>query len=320
LLLGLSAVVPQLQELRPLLLINYLTVVGTVLTPTWFFLGTEQQSTLSRITITARMLAVPLTFLLVRTPADLPFAAAIYSGTPVIVGLACLLTLARSRMLQPAAVTGSELAGAFKDGWPLFLSTASMSLYTSTNTALLGFVAGPVAVGYYSAAERVTGAAQGLLGPINQTMYPRISRLMQESRVEAYAIIRRSMRYVGALSMLLSVLLWVLAPYVVGILYGASYQPAVSVLRWLAPLPFVVGLSNVFGIQTMLPLGMKTTFSRIVLLAGPLNIALLLTLASAFGAKGAAASVLTTELLVTLAMAVSLWRLDVPIFRNPLPA
>ena len=319
-LLGLAAVVPTLAQLRPLLLISYLTVLGTVLTPTWFFLGTEQQASLSRVTIIVRLLAVPLTFLLVHTPGDLPYAAAIYAGTPVVVGIACLVILRRRHMLESAAVNRSDIAGALKEGWPLFLSTASMSLYTSTNTALLGFIAGPVAVGYYSAAERVTGAAQGLMGPVNQTLYPRISRLMQQSRVEAYEFIRRAMRYVGVLCLCVSAALLVLAPYIVGLLYGASYQPAVTVLRWLAPLPLVVGLSNVFGIHTMLPLGMKVAFSRIVTLAGPINILLLLAAVSALGVQGAAISLLTTEVLVTVAMAICLWRLDIPIFRRPVLA
>jgi len=315
-LLGLTFVVAPLAELRPILLIAYLTVIGAVLTPTWFFLGMEQQSTLSRITIAARVLAVPATFLLVRSPADLPLAVAIYACTPVVVAVLCLLTLARRRLLEAAAISPSGVAAALKEGWPLFLSTASMSLYTSTNTALLGFIAGPASVGYYSAAERVTGAAQGLLGPINQTLYPRISRLMQQSPTEAFTFIRRSMRYVGAFSLAISAVLFVLAPYVVALLYGPSFESTVAVLRWLAPLPFIVGLSNVFGIQTLLPLGKKETFTRIVMLAGAINIALLLVLAGAFGAQGAAAAVLTTEVLVTLAMAISLWRLDVPIFRN----
>jgi len=193
---------------------------------------------------------------------------------------------------------------------------ASISLYTTTNTALLGFIAGPAAVGYYNAAERLTGAAQGLLAPVNQTLYPRISRLMHESRPEAYALIRRALRSVGVFTFILSALLLLLAPYIVSLVYGAKYESAVTVLRWLAAMPFVVGLSNIFGLHTMLPLGMKTTFSRIVLIAGPLNIALLLALANLWGAPGAAVAVLTTEIFVTLAMAVSLWRVAVPIFRN----
>jgi O-antigen/teichoic acid export membrane protein len=263
-----------------------------------------------------RVLSVPLTFLFVRSPGDLPVAAAIYAATPVVVGLTCLIMLIRERALEPLVPSRPELVAAFKDGWPLFLSNASMSLYTTTNTALLGIVAGPLAVGYYSAAERLTGAAQGLLAPINQTLYPRVSRLMHESRPDAYALIRRALRNMGAFTLTLSTLLFVLAPYLVDIVYGSRYQPAVTVLRWLAPLPFVIGLSNVFGLHTMLPLGMKSTFSRIVLFAGPLNVVLLLVLAGVYSAPGAACAVLITETAVTLAMAFTLWRVDVPIFRN----
>ncbi len=313
-LLLLTVAIPSIASVRSLVLICYFAVAGAVLTPTWFFMGSERQSTFGRITIAARILAVPLTFLMVRSPADLPVAAAIYAAAPVVIGICCWMILIREGVLARVSIRGAGLIAALKDGWPLFLSSASMSLYTNTNTVLLGLVAGPAAVGFYSAAERVVAACQGLLTPINQSVYPRISRLMHESPAEAYLLIRRVLRYQGSLSLLLSALLCLFAPVIVGILYGPTYEASLAPLRWLAPLPFVVGLSNVFGLHTMLPLGMKSAFSRILLVAGPVNIALLLPLAMNFGAAGAASAVLLTEVLVTLAMAVSLWRLHVPIF------
>ena len=79
-LLVLTLIVDKFAAERGLLLINYLTVVGTVLTPTWYFQGTERQTVLSSITIVVRLLSVPAIFLLVRTRNDLHLAAWISSG------------------------------------------------------------------------------------------------------------------------------------------------------------------------------------------------------------------------------------------------
>jgi O-antigen/teichoic acid export membrane protein len=76
----------------------------------------------------------------------------------------------------------------------------------------------------------------------------------------------------------------------------------------------VIGLSNVFGIQTMLPLGMHRTFSRILMIAGAMNVLLVFALSSLLAATGTAISVLATELFVTGAMATVLVRRKVPIF------
>lgn len=137
---------------------------------------------------------------------------------------------------------------------------------------------------------------------------------MHESRSDAFLLIRRLLLLLGGAALSLSIFLFATAPVLVRVLYGAAYYPVVPVLRWLSPLPFLVALSNVFGIHTMLPLGMKRTFSGILILAGTLNILALLALARLFGPAGAAAAVLSTELFVTVVMAIKLRRHDVPIF------
>lgn len=314
LLMVLTSMIPPLVAERRLIPIAYLTVIGAVLTPTWFFLGTERQTTLSATTIAVRLTSVPITYLLVHAPADLPIALAIAAGVPVVIGMLCMTLIARQQSVGIFSVTWGTLVKTFQDGWHLFLSNASMSLYTNTNTVLLGVLSGPAAVGYYTPAERLVQASQGLLGPINQSAYPRVCRLMHESRADAFVLIRKLLLLLGGTALSLSILLFLTAPILVRLLYGAAYYPVVPVLRWLSPLPFVVALSNVFGIHTMLPLGMKRTFSGILMLAGALNILALLALARSFGPAGAAASVLSTELFVTIVMAIKLRRRDVPIF------
>jgi PST family polysaccharide transporter len=179
---------------------------------------------------------------------------------------------------------------------------------------LLGFVAGSVAVGYYSAAEKLIKAAQGLVNPLSQSFYPRVSRLMKESHEEAFKLLRRLLRLQGGYAFLISLAIFGFAPVITHLLYGPAYETTTDVLRWLSPLPFVIALSNVFGIQTMLPLGMNKTFSNIVLAAGALNVVALYVLASWFGAVGAAEAVLFAEVAVTVTMAVVLHGKDIPIF------
>jgi PST family polysaccharide transporter len=311
----LALCVRQLGEVRYLLLINYLSVIGATLTPVWYFQGIERQSTLSGITVAVRLMSIPPLFLFVHTPNDVPLAILINSAATVVCGLICLGYLMRIDHVDRARVDPGQLVAALKGGWHLFVSTASISLYQATNTVVLGLVAGSAAVGQFSAAEKIIQASQSLLVPVSQAIYPRVSRLMQESRSAAFALIRKALRLQGSAALMLSVLLFVFAPMVVQLLYGAKYMEAVSVLRWLAALPFFVGLSNVFGVQTLLAMGMNKLVTRILIAAGAINVALLLALTHWFGAIGAAISVATTEMLVTVAMAMAVIRLDLPVFR-----
>lgn len=313
----LTVCIPRLAEVRNLLLINYLTVLGAVLTPTWYFMGTERQAILSGITIAVRVISIPAIFLLVRSSQDVQAAAFIPSCMSVFGGLLCLAVLMKNDELDRMRVDRNEIITVLKDGWHLFVSTASISLYQATNTVVLGLVAGDVAVGHYSAAEKVVQAIQGLLNPIGQSIYPRVSRLMHESRAAAFALIRKVLRVQGVTTLGVSVLLFVLAPMIVRLLYGPDYQDTITVLRWLAVLPFFVGISNVFGMQTMLAMGMNRLVSRILVTAGAINVGLLFVLTHRFAAAGAAMSVALTELFVSVVMAGIVIRRHLPVFRLP---
>ncbi len=307
----------QFAEQRLLLFVSYLTVFGTVLTPAWYFQGTERQAVLSGITIAVRIASIPAVFLLVRSASDVYVAALITSGVTVVVGCLCLGYLVKIDELDRIHFDGADLLSVLKDGWHLFLSTASMSLYQTTNTVVLGLVSGTVAVGHYSAAEKMIQAAQGLRAPINQSVYPRVSGLMKESRAAAFALVRRVLRIQGSIALALSVLLFAAAPPLIRIAYGSAYEETISVLRWLAFLPFLVGLSNVLGIHTMLAMGMNKVVSTILLTAGAINVAALYVLTHWFGAVGAAMSVVGTEFLITAAMALILKRRNIPVFKVP---
>ena len=316
-LLLLTVLFTDFAAVRPLLMITYLTVVGTVLTPTWYFQGTERQTVLSGITIAVRALSVPAVFLCVRSAQDVQLAATISAGMPVIAGVLCMMFLYRDRQIDAFQFSPQALLQSLRDGWHLFISTASISLYGATNSVVLGLIAGPAAVGHYSAAEKLVQAAQGMLLPINQSVFPRVSRLFGESRESAFALIRKVLRVQGGIALGLSLLLIAAAPLLIRIVFGPQFETTIDVLRWLALLPFLVGLSNVLGVHTMIAMGMNRAVSRILVSAGAINIVLLLVLTPRFGAVGAAMSVVTTEFFVTAAMATVLRRSNVPIFRVP---
>jgi O-antigen/teichoic acid export membrane protein len=90
--------------------------------------------------------------------------------------------------------------------------------------------------------------------------------------------------------------------------FGHAALGAVPVMRWIAPLPLVIAISNVIGILTMVTFGLDRQFSRILILAGAVNIVLGVPLILWLGAQGAGISVLVTETLVTLTMILVLLR------------
>lgn len=309
LMIALSPAIAPLRQQFVLYLILYLTVVGNVLFPVWMFQGLEQMGFISGINIVVRLLVMVGTFALIHKPDDYVLLAMLQAGGSALGGVLALLLLPKVApsltIRMPSA--GSVLA-VFKDGWHVFVSMSSISLYTTSNTFILGLIAGPKAVGYFSAADKIFRAMQGIMSPVSQAVFPHIATLAAQGKEGALRALRRLLRLQGVGTFVISAGLLIFAPQIVHTLFGTDYDETVRLVEWMSFLPFAIGLSNVFGIQTMLNFGMKRSFSRILLVSGLLNIAIIIPLIYAMGGEGAAISVLVTEVVVTLTMAWTLHR------------
>ena len=100
----------------------------------------------------------------------------------------------------------------------------------------------------------------------------------------------------------LSLVLMFFAELIVRILLGSGYEDSIVMLRIMAFLPFIIALSNVFGIQTMLPFGMQSTFSKIIMCAAVLNTVIVLPAIYFYQGIGVCCSIVVTEVFVTCSM------------------
>lgn len=314
-LMALLWLVPTFHQHWPLYLVVYLSVLGATLFPTWLFQGLERMRDITWMNVGARLVTTSAIFVYIRRPNDYVLAAAIQSAPVLLAALPAWWTLKRVQRIKIQVPSIGLLRQQLVAGWHVFLSTAAINVYTSSNTFVLGLIAGPVAVGYFSAANKIVQAAQGLLTPVSQAIYPHISALRTQSQEQALRFIRNILRYLAAGSLLVSLVVLFGAPWLVQLILGAQYVAAVSILRWLALLPFIIALSNVYGIQTMLTFGMNKIFSRILLASAALNMILIIPLASIFQGNGAAMSMLFTEIFVTATMAIVLERKGIHLHR-----
>src|SRR5690606_551905 len=86
------------------------------------------------------------------------------------------------------------------------------------------------------------------------------------------------------------------------ILAGTQYNQSVQLIQIMAFLPFIIALSNMFGVQTMLTFNYKRAFSRIILVGSVINIILTLIMAPFYTAVGISVAMVVTEIYITLAM------------------
>lgn len=289
-----------------LFMFSFITVIGNILFPVWFFQGMERMKYITLLNILSKGIFTACIFLFVRRSADYLYVPLISSLGALVAGGISLKVAVDGFGVNFHVPSFKALKHQIKEGWHVFVSTVAISLYTVSNTFLLGLLTNNTIVGYYSAAEKIVRAVLGLLTPASQTLYPYMSVLASESKERLLRFAKKILFLVGGTMFLVSLLLFIFAPLVVDLLLGVQYEQSVVVVRVLAFIPFVVGLSNVFGIQTMIPFGLKRDFSKIILSAGCINVVLALLLIPLFFHVGVAMAWLMTEIFVTTAM---FWRL-----------
>jgi len=301
-LLALVTLFSELASMRTALLLSFMSAAGAAITPTFYYQGVERMSVMAITNLGVKLLAIPLTLLTVHGEGDELWAIGIQSGTIFLAGLLNFLIFLKNESIGFLLPTKMQVVTCLKRGYSIFLSTAAISLYTNTNIVILKFVSTPAAIGYFYAGQSVVKAVCGLYSPLSQAIFPRMSHLFSQDLTAAGVILRRLLRMQVLFSSLLSIGLLVLSPLIVSLLFGEDFQPSVSVLRWLSPLPLILALSNTFGVQAMIPLGATRSFTKILILCGLASLAITPVLATLMGADGVAISVVVTELGIALAM------------------
>jgi len=258
------------------------------------------------INVIAKSIFTICIFIFIKKVSDFIYVPLVNSIGYLIAGGVSLIIVFKNFGIRFIFPSLKNIKYQLREGWHIFISTISTSLYTTSNVFILGLFANSNIVGYYAAAEKIIRSVQGLLIPISQTVYPHIAKLADVSKEKALDFIWKLMKVVKIGSFIISLLIFIFSKQIVNFLLGHQYQKSIIVLKILSFLPFMIGLSNVLGIQTMLTFKMEKIFSRILIAAGILNIFLALILVPVFYHIGTAISVLSTEIFVTSCMIIYL--------------
>ena len=283
-------------------------LVGGALFPIWYFQGIQQMRFITIFNIAARTCSVIGIFACVREAGDVYAAALFLSVTPLVAGVLSLAMIARQQPHFFRAPTFAAIRAKLRDGWDIFLSTLFINLYTNSNIFILGLLTNETCVGWYAAASKLIEAVKGLLMPISNAIFPHVSAMVKEAREDAICFLRKATRVIGGLSFALSVAVCIFAEPITRLIMGDAYDASIRVLRIISFLPFIIGLSNIFGIQTMVAFGMQRLFSRILMASAVVNFLLVFPLVWAWQEIGMAVTVVCVESFVTITMYIALRR------------
>ena len=292
---------PQFQDHPLLYIISFAGVMGSTIFPIWLFQAYEKVYFILFINVAVRTIFTISIFIMISSENDFLLFALLSSIANLVVGLTGLI-FAVSRLKVKLIFPGiNEIKQQVSNGWNLFLSTLWINLYTTSNIFILGLFARPDIVGYFAAADKIRMAFQGILSPVTQSVFPYVNKLLSESYDKFVNFNKKLLRITSLTGLLISTFLFVFASTISDLILGHEYQRSILILKIIAWLPFIIIISNVLGIQTMIPLKKQKVFSTILFAAAVINILISLFLVPAYFEIGTSISLLITEIFVSSA-------------------
>ncbi|WP_419078550.1 flippase [Phascolarctobacterium faecium] len=282
-----------------LYLLTFTLVIGYVLYPIWFFQGIQQMKYITFVDVLAKIISLCGIFYFVNSAEDYLIAAFFQAINPLIAAVASWCILYKNYPEVFCLTDIKSIKAELLKGWSVFISSIAINLYTASNLVFLGMLTNNTVVGYFSGAKKIIDNITALFSPITQAVYPHISKLAAESKLKALEFIKKVFLLLGVGNFLLSLFICIFADWIIKTLLGVGYEQSVMLLRIMAFLPFIIALSNVFGVQTMLPFGMQSTFSKILMGAAGLNTVIVVPAIYFLESVGVSISIMVTECVVT---------------------
>lgn len=270
--------VPKLRPNLVLFLIMYLAVIGDLLFPLWLFQGLQKMENLVWRDLCAKFVSLALIFAFVRRDSDYLWAGGFQAGSTIVAGIVGLVTVPFLTSVRWTTPSMRETFTALREGWPVFLSMAAMTLSSSTDTFILGLRSGPADVAYYTASYRLIVALRMLVSPVVTAIYPHMSHMAFSSRENAIVFLRKYGFMLGVPFLAASLVLFAGATPIIKILYSAKYAPAIGLLRVMALSPFLLAVQHTYSTFFMLAFGYEKEWSRVILQTTVLNFVILIPL------------------------------------------
>lgn len=282
--------------------ITFGVVIGQALFPVWLFQGMERMKYITYLNIGAKVFFTVCIFVFVREQTDYLMVPIFTAMGFIVAGVWSLFLVKNTFDVHFKWQSLEAINYQLSEGWHVFFSSLSISLYTTSTTFILGLLTNNIVVGYFAAANKIVQAVKGFYVPISQAIYPLVSKKMNYDKKSGLKFVGKVTWFVGLGMFLISTVLFIFAEPIIYLLMGEQYKQSILLLQIMSFLPFIIALSNIFGIQIMLNLGYKREFALFVSIFGTAGVGLALLLTTLYKAEGVSISMLLVETLITVTL------------------
>lgn len=307
--------VPRFRQDRLLLMVVSSTILLNSIGVEWLYKALEQYSYITVRSIVFKLIALVSMFLFIHDEKDY----VIYGGISIFAASASnvlnFINLRRYIFFRP--MHGYEIKKHIKMVVVFFAMSVATTIYTHLDTVMLGFMKSDVETGYYSAAVKIKSILVGVVTAASGVLLPRVTYYIQNGNHEDFIrIAKKTLNFVFVIGASFVVYFIIFAHEGIYFLSGSAYENSIIPMQVIMPTVILIGLTNVMGIQMMVPLGKEKLVLYSEIAGAVVNLIINAVLIPKLASIGAAIGTLVAEIVVWIVQYFSIRDLLKTAYRN----
>ena len=293
--------IPFVKSNFSLIIIGFPYLIGKFLFPVWLFQGMQRMKYITIIQVIAKIIFTCSIFLLVKDTNDVIYAIGSHSFGVLFSGIFSIFIAYKMFSLKFYIPSLSLIKEQFINGFYVFLSQFSVSMYSSVNILILGALSSEIAVGIYAISDKVYKIVTALGTPISRTLFPFMSEKFSSNPIRYKAIALKVITPFFSSFLIIGLIIFFSADIIVNLLLdpSESLEQSVLVLKILSVgipfFPFGAFFTYLLVIQNQ-----KKKLFKIVITIVAINLLIIFPMINYFDVIGIAITTITVTILVAV--------------------
>lgn len=274
-------------------------IIASMFEISFFFQGINNFKVTVFRNIIIKLISIILIFIFVKTKSDIYIYIFILCIMMLVGNLSIWFYLPKKIIIPH--LTKIKPFKHIKSVLALFLPQVAMQVYMVLDKTMLGFFSNNTQVGYYESMQKIIVISMAIITSLGSVMLTKISTTLSVNEKEkAKKSILEAIQFVFFLATPMSFGIIAIAPQLIPWFLGKEFVNSIILLKMMAPLILISGLSNVLGIQYLVSSRKQELYTYSVLIGAISNIILNLALIPRYKAIGATIATLIAESLVLI--------------------
>lgn len=286
-------------------LIQSINILAATFDISWLYMGLEDfKKTVTRNLI-VKIIGVICIFIFVKSYDDLYKYISINALMTILGNLVMWMYVPKT--VSKVKIKFSDIIEHVVPTIQLFIPQIAAQIYLVLDKTMLGTLANTGEVGLYEQSEKIIKLVLGLVTSLGVVMLPRMSNTFvngDNEKMNGY--LNKSLQGVAYVSIPMSVGLAAVSNEFVPWFFGPDFGAVSYLMIILTPILFFIAISNVLGIQYLLPTNRTKEFTASITMGAIINVILNFILIPHYKAMGTCIATVIAEFCVTVVQYMSL--------------